>query len=47
MTRSVDTLLYLNGGGDYLEIKLIHNQGGAINLDNDPRFNFVSISRVS
>jgi len=47
MTSSVDTLLYLNGGVDYLEIKLLHNQGSAINLDNDPRFNFVSITRVS
>ena len=47
MTSSVDTLLYLNGGVDYLEIKIIHNQGGSISLDNDPRFNFVSISRIS
>jgi len=46
MTSSVDTLLYLNGGVDYMEIKIIHNQGGSINLDNDPRFNFVSITRV-
>jgi len=47
MTSAVNTLLYLNGNVDYLEIKLLHNQGGAISLDNNPRFNFVSIARVS
>jgi hypothetical protein len=46
MTSAVNTLLYLTGNSDYLEIKLVSNQGGAIALDNDPRFNFVSIARV-
>lgn len=46
MTSAVNTLLYLNGGLDYLEIKVISNQGGAILLDTDPRFNFVSITKI-
>lgn len=46
MTSAVNTLLQLNGNSDYLEIKVISNQGGAIALDPDPRFNFVSITKV-
>ncbi len=46
MNSAVNTLLYLQGDNDYLEIKVISNQGGAILLDNNPRFNFVSITRV-
>lgn len=47
MTSAVNTLVYLTGDLDTLEIKLIHNRGSAVLLDNDPRFNFVSISRVA
>lgn len=45
MTSSLSTLVYLVGGTDYIETKLIHNRGGDVALDNDPRLNFVDVRR--
>lgn len=45
-SSSVETVVYLNGTTDTLDVRLIHNQGGNVNTSASAVQNYVSIIRV-
>lgn len=45
-SSSVETVVYMNGTTDTLDVRLIHNQGGNVNTSASAVQNYVSIIRV-
>lgn len=42
----VSAMVYMNGTTDTVDLRAIHNQGAAVNLDTAPTANFIEIERV-
>jgi len=42
----VSALIYMNGTTDYIDLRILHNQGGTVNLNTTPTANYIQITRV-